>query len=363
MATYTYTVDINGFLSDVQNITVTKGRVQVQDPFKAGTATITGRKPDDLPTIDIGDSVFILANDGTTTYDIFQGVVADLKVTYGQVSSMDTWQIDCEDVLARVGRALTTSDFNWLAGITTGNAISQTVSNATGSAVSVFVDPLFPGASTVSAQSVYNQNALQVINQLIQTEQGWLRAADVNTVGFVARNEASAFNTEGDFTDGTLSTANPSGPYDQILFRSQADSFYDEVVVEPVGLASQSAGSGARRYSLNSYNQTTSQAGDLAAYVLATLQVQNSVPSVLSAISQVQTNNMAMRTFEGAASGAQIGLILRGQKYFLFVEGATLTATPEQTRWSYNLVSSEALNFFILDSASFGVLDQNKLGF
>jgi hypothetical protein len=31
--------------------------------------------------------------------------------------------------------------------------------------------------------------------------------------------------------------------------------------------------------------------------------------------------------------------------------------------FTFNLVSADALNFFILDSTAFGVLDQNKLGF
>jgi hypothetical protein len=40
-----------------------------------------------------------------------------------------------------------------------------------------------------------------------------------------------------------------------------------------------------------------------------------------------------------------------------------VTANPEQTRFTYNLVSSEALSFFILDNAAFGKLDTDRLGF
>jgi hypothetical protein len=45
------------------------------------------------------------------------------------------------------------------------------------------------------------------------------------------------------------------------------------------------------------------------------------------------------------------------------MEGATMTANPDASRWTFNIVSSEAQNFFILDSADFGVLDTNRLGF
>ena len=363
MADYAYTVDIGGVLTNVQSITVTRGRVQVQDPFKAGTATITGRNVSSLPTIDIGDTVEITATSGIDTFEIFIGIVADIKISYGQVASMDTWQIDCEDVLARVGRSLTTSSFSWSAGIEPGDAAEQTVTDASGGALTVLYNPMFPSSSRVSAQSLPNTNALQVLNQLAATEQGWLRAKTETVVEFIGRNEIGTGQTYGTFTDGTLVDTGLTAPYDVVDFRSQADSFYQEVVVEPEGLASQKTGSGARRYSLASYDQSTTQAKNLADYVLATLQVQDSVPSVISAISQVQSNTVAMRTFESAASGSRVELILRGVRYVLFVEGATLTATPEQTRWSYNLVSSDAISFFILDSTTLGVLDQNKLGF
>lgn len=363
MPNYVYTVDIGSVLTDVQSITVTKGRVQVQDPFKAGTATITGRNVAGLPTISIGDTVEITAVDGLDDFDIFIGIVADVKITFGQIASMDTWQIDCEDVLARVGRALTTSAFSFAAGIDAGTAAEQTVTDATGGALSVLYNPLFASNSKVSAQSLPNTNALQVLNQLAATEQGYLRAKTESVIEFVNRNEIGLFSTEGDFTDDTLVTVNLHAPYDVVNFRSQADSFFDEVVVEPSGLAAQTSGTGARRYSFASFDQTTGQAKNLADYVLATLQVQNQVPSVISAISQVQFNTVAMRSFENAGSGAKIGLILRGDSYTLFVEGATLSATPEQTRWSYNVVSSEALNFFILDSTTLGRLDADKLGF
>ena len=363
MADYAYTVDIGGVLTDVQSITVTRGRVQIQDPFKAGTATITGRNVSALPTIDIGDTVEITATSGLDTFDIFIGIVADIKITYGQVASMDTWQIDCEDVLARVGRALTTSSFSWAAGIDPGDAAEQTVTDASGGVLSVLYTPTFASNSRVSAQSLPNTNALQILNQLAATEQGWLRAKTETVVEFIGRNNIGVGSTYGTFTDGTLVDVNPTAPYDVVNFRSQADSYYQEVVVEPEGLASQKSGTGARRYSFASYDQTTTQAKNLADYVLATLQVQDSVPSVISAISQVQNNTVAMRTFEDAASGNRVELVLRGVRYVLFVEGATLTATPEQTRWSFNLVSSEALSFFILDSTTLGVLDTNKLGF
>jgi hypothetical protein len=67
--------------------------------------------------------------------------------------------------------------------------------------------------------------------------------------------------------------------------------------------------------------------------------------------------------FQRTAQGARVRLILRGTAYELFLEGAQITATPDQTRFTFNVVSASAFNFFILNNAVFGVLNTSKLGF
>jgi hypothetical protein len=364
MARYNYEVVYDAtVLQNVQSITINKGRVQVQDPFRSSTATITGRNLATLPTVEIGKHLFVTAERNSNLWEVFNGVVSDVQITYGETAAMDTWTIYGEDVLARLGRSVTTDSFSWSAGISTLTALEQVVSNATGGVVSVVSDPLYPGQSYVSAQNLYNVNCLDVANQLAATEQGYLSAVTPIDVRFTTRSQITQNLTNGDFTDGTLASSVSTANYNQVVFRSQADSFYQQVIVEPEGLASQSAGTGARRYTFSSYDQTTTQAANLADYVLATLQVQDSVPSTISCISETQTSDVAVECALDAGTGARVGLILRGNRYEVFVTGATLTADPEQTRFTFNLLSAEALNFFILDSALFGVLDSSRLGF
>jgi hypothetical protein len=348
-------------LDNVQNIVVTKGRVQVQDPFKAGTATVSGRDLASLPAIDIGGTILIEASRGVNTFELFNGVVADVQITYGQVPAMDTWTIHCEDALALMGRTVTLS-FSWGAGLTTGEAARFTIFNGTNGAVGMF-PVVGGGASTVSAQTVNEQNVLQVVNQLMATEQGVIYSLAPNEVQFVGRDEIASGTSVGDFSDGSLVTVNPTALFSDVVFRSQADSFFTRVLVEPEGLAAVDSGTGDRRYTMKTYDETVGQAGNLASYVLSTLQVQQSVPSTISAISEVQVNDVAMNAAIESERGGQAGLILRGDSYNVFLNGCTVTATPEQTRFTYNLVSSDALNFFILDSTAFGRLDFDKLGF
>jgi phage gp46-like protein len=350
-------------LSDIQNITIQKGRVQITDPFKASTATITGRDVASLPTIEIGGEIEIYCDESAFVFPVsmFYGVVADVQIVYGQVPAMDVWTIHCEDALATAGRSLTGDSFSWSAGIAAYTAGAQTMTNAFGGSV-VLAGGAF-SSSTVSAQSKPDTNVLQLLNELAATEQGYLSSQQPSSIKWINRAEYITNPLLGDFTDGSLVTINTEAKFNDVSFRSQADSFFDKVVVEPDGLAAQSAGTGSRVYTVKTYDQTTTQAKNLADYILATLQVQQSVPSTISAISEVQTNDLVVDCFVQTAQGSRVGLILRGVEYQLFLEGATVTATPEQTRFTYNVVSADALAFFILDDVSFGRLDADKLGF
>lgn len=361
MARYSWEVTYNGItdVPSVQNITIQKGRVQIQDPFKSSTATVQGRNLSTFPNIEIGGTIVITATEGLNVFDAFVGVVSDVQINYGLVPNMDTWTIHCEDAVARLGRSLTTDTFSWTAGLTTAQAAVNTATNATGGVVTISATG--STTSTVSAQSLPNTNALQILNQLAATEQGYLYSAAPNLVTFRTRAEIGTFPIRGVFSDSGF--GGPNTTFSDVTFRSQADSFFDEVVVQPEGLASQTAGSGPRIYSLNSYDQNTSQAKNLADYVLATLQVQTTRPSTISVLSETQDNNIAISCAVEAGAGIRCALYLREVVYTLFVEGSTITATPEQTRFSLNVVSADALNFFLLDDASFAVLDTNQLGF
>ena len=368
MARYTYTLSkrvgaLGTTISNVQSVTVNRGRVQIQDPFKTGTATITGRKPEDLPTLDVGDLIRLRIRDDLSVYNqiIFEGKIADLRINYGEVASMDTWTIYAEDAMADAGRALTTATGGFAAGDTTWEAAEKIALDA-GIPLELF--PSSVSGSTVSAQSLPNTNALNILQQLIFTEQGRIYSSpSANELIWQDRNNIFRYDTA--FTDGTVALAPQYLPiaYNEIQFFSQADSFANRVVIQPEGLSDQSSGTGDRVFTGKSYDQTTTQAGNLADYVLATLSVQDATPQTVSCMSESQVNDEMPNLFLAAGSLATALVVLRGVQYQVFVEGAVLTGNPDQTRITFNLVSADALNFFRLDAVDFGVLDTNKLGF
>jgi len=347
------------------SFTVTRGRQQVQDPFKAGTATITGLNISTVSGLNIGDTLTIKVvaiNGSPVSTTIFNGLIANITADYGFTPEEDRWTIEADDALAAAGRAYTSNSFG--AGVTT--AIAATLSSS-GTFVGVVEPYPTTAASRVSAQTFNNNNLLDIINQLIATEQGRLVASDPLTILFYNRNTQNLFGTLCNFTDGSVSSALPALKYQQIVFRSRAESFFTRTIVEPEGLAAQTAGTGQRTFTMQSYDQTTSQASDLAGYVLATLDVSQDAPSTISYIAENQDSSVVLIGLNAATEtlGAQRSLLvtLRGAQYACFVEGSTISADPTRTRFTLNLSSSEAAAGFILDDTILGVLDTSKLGF
>jgi hypothetical protein len=364
-----YEVRVNGvLLNDYNSITTTAGRQQVQDPFRAGTITITGSVLTEVRSLNIGDFLLVRVTrlfNTPSQYTIFSGTISDIIANFGYTEEMDSWTIQGEDFLADLGRAFTTD--SWPAGLATSVAAAGAFNN-TGVGLSYPISPT--GSSKVSAYSWANENALNIVNTLIATEQGRIVSAPsvgVKDVEWYNRNVLNLLGEICVFTDGSAFVSGPQGRFQEIVFRSRADSFFTKTIVEPEGLASQSAGSGSRVFTMQSYDQTTAQASDLAAYVLATLDVSQDVPANISYIVESQdvaVGEFAIRSALDTLGGVRtIKIVLRGQVYTCFVEGYTYSATPSQTRIRLNLSSSEAAVGFVLDDENFGVLDTSKLGF
>lgn len=374
MATYTYEVyGGNGIapgflLSEYNSIVLNTGRQQVQDPFKAGTAVVTGRNLSNVTNLNIGDylTIRISAINGTAvSYTVFSGKIADITADYGINSNADSWTIYAEDFLADLGRLYITD--SWPAGITA-SAAAAVVVYGTGIGLSYVIT--YAGQSKVSAQSFTNENALNIFNTLLATEQGRLVSAKsllATDIEWFSRDSINYYGTLCNFTDGSVASALPAVKFEQIQFRSRADSYFTKTIIEPEGLASQSSGTGDRVFTSKTYDETTAQAQNLADYVLATLDVSQDVPAKITFMAESQTTasaELGLRCFlDGPSATRTFDVTLRGTVYSVFVEGAMLSATPSETRFSLNLSSSEAAVGFILDDEVFGVLDTSKLGF
>jgi hypothetical protein len=358
------------YLNDLQTVNVTRGRVGVQDPYKAATASIGGRNPSDLPAIEVGDFLWVEAYppDESVQFYMLLGRIADVQIEYGFVENMDSYTILVEDALANAGRL--NASGSWAAGITTAEAADDFLAG-TGVAIN-FIDLALAGASKVSAQTLTNANLLNVLNQLMATEQGNLVGVSNDEIQWQGRREFNIQNPLAKFTDNPAEiSVTPQCKYDTLNFASLADNVANKVTVTPEGLAPQSFGTGLKSFEMNSYDQTTSQAGDLAAYVQSTLTQATDVPFSISARTSQQDNlSLLAMASTGVIERAFVQIELRGNTYDCIINGSTVTATPSDTRVTLNLFAADLSAFFVLDDEYYGRLQDdgppafnNKLGF
>lgn len=350
---WTVTLDPDGAatpITNVQAVTVNNGRRVLTDNYATGRATINGRRPDLLPTINIGDFVLIKLFNPNNSSIYFYGTilrVSDLQITYGTIPAMDEWTLYLEDVFASLGRSRI--DYTWTAGTTTTQAVED-VCNEVGINVGV-VSNATP--KTISATTVTDANALNVVQTLVNTEQGLLYATA--ELKFYTRNWQSdtAFYAFGD-AGGSATT------YQQVQFLSMADNYATYVLVTINGGTPTVTGTGVYSYALDTYALDATEAGYVGQYVEGALSAADAVPNTLSVLLNTETSQ---RTLDALQPNSGVTLTLRSSTYTANIIGWTVSTTPELTRVTFNLAGTDQYNYLVLDSATYGTLDYNRLGF
>ena len=356
-------------ITDWQSASLRRGRRTFFDPFLAGTGTIVGRNPDDQPAFEIGDVITITCDSPLGgSNKLFHYTVADYRIEYGIVPNEDVWTLELEDYFATKGRQ--TRDVSWAANTTVGNAL-KTI--AVLNPYTVGPSPDYPGI-TLSAQTLSDVNLLQVIQTLINTEwnylvtypasagfhyrariPGW--ALDPYQIGF---GYAVVFRDDQEPADTSIK-------FDRLRFGSLTDDYYDKIIVRPDGLAEQTAGTGDKVFTIDTYNNKTSDAQDLANYLLAIQDVASSAPVEISALFEAQQNDTARQRLLALLQINDLDMYtalitFRGVEYPVFIVGEQWFVSPDQTRVTYNLFSADNYKFLTLDDSEFGKLDENKLG-
>lgn len=336
-------------LTNVQSASITIGRQKVTDPFRSGTSSFTGRRPDLLPSIAIGDTFTATLAVGATTAT-YHYRVADLRIDYGITSAYDTWELVGEDAFAFMGRASVT--LNFTAGENTYDAAAAL---GTAAGVTVNENASYPGISTLKAVSITNGNALDVLNTIANTEQAYL-AAGSNEIQFNGRNWQAGMNFYDVTDDGTGTTP---VKYDRLVFRGLADNYASRVEVTIRDGSTVSSGTGDYSYAIDTYSQTNADATDVAAFVESQLESNTITPSQVSILLNAQTSNGWVNL--GVPQGMKIKF--RTNTYKCFVLGQTIVGDVDTTRITYNLAGAEFYQYLVLDDVTFGKLDTNKLGF
>jgi len=360
-------------IDELVALTCNVGRKQVTDVWPVSNASFTFRystgfvSPNTDLLVDVPIRFF---SPNSPLVAAWTGFIKDVRVLWGipfvsGVGESDLLVVEAEGALGRWGRTQGdgfTASTNFANG-QLGQVTSHYGLNWNGNLTS---EPV---------QAVATQGPLlNWLQKFLKTVQGRLLdgapralADDANRRGSILIvSNASNLSTSVNFSDVANNATNVV--YNVLDFDSLADNYITQVTVEAPGLAGQTAETGLepyRSFVLDTLAVTTGQSLDLANYFLAAVDDQVVAPNLVSVVSSAQVSapidTMGVGPF-CFLPAFKTKITFRGTVFTCEIEGASLTASPEETRITYYLSSAEANPYFILDSATFGVLDQNKLG-
>ena len=354
-------------LSNVQNIDLSVGRQRQLDPYNASTGTIIMRYPTGYasPITALTSGNFIRITNDSNGQFMFYGTINNVEVRYGipyagGVGQADFMTISIEGYFARFGRV-------------------QGLDYAMGA------DAVFTQMSICQAQTGLQISASSAVNQFMagtvisSTWGDWVNKTLVSINGRMwdsygssvsVQSPFESFSSAITFSDTTNNATNQV--YDQINFGSYADNFYTQVTVDPEGFAAQTVQTGSAPYrtlNMNTFNGSTGQATDYANYLLANYKSQGFALLSISCLAEAQ-NTFKLDSVSGYSGtqfsttpGTKVSVVFRGTTFNCVVEGVTMTATPESSRYTYYLSGQDLNAYLILDNAVFGKLNNNKLGY
>lgn len=348
-------------LSDAQSVVISQGRSNLSDTYRSATMRISGRDPQDLPNIKVGDLIRVTLkafNNGVAVVlpsweSVRTGRVANIEIDYGVTAAMDTWTITTEDAIAVLGRSVVSLTVS--AG-TVSSAAAKQITDAVGVTMTVAA-----GATSTTVKSTIfdNANALDAFQTYANTEMAFVvQQGDellwIPRQGWTYTGSAETFSDE---VPGDPSYLDFNG----LTVGNVADTVAQEVVVSIRDNDSVSTGAGDTYLDIQTYDSSNSQALDLGNYVKALFTNEEPVPFQLSYLFNGQDPERVLSPV--ASELRQVNLNYRGNQTQAIVLGFTISVTPDIARATLNLLDIDQIPLFQLDIPSNGVLDQNVLGY
>jgi hypothetical protein len=366
--TVAYSTDNVNFttLSNVQAVSIGIGRRALVDNYSADTCSIDVWYPTGYysPITAMVTGTFLRVTNLTTTKVIWYGRITDTSVKYGivynsgtQVGNSDRLTIRAEGALAQWGR----SRGNGYA-MGAGTATAQLAAAATTNGLTVTSNYASYDNPTLSATTVTNSWA-DWFNKFTATLNGRIRQGS-NSV--VAISKYSSFNSTINFSDAANNATNQV--YDAIDFQSLGQNYFTQITVSPESYTAQVASSGSALYrnlNLQTFNSGTAQALDFANYLLTQYNVNSFALASVSCLAEAQ-NSMKLDAIGSGfwdCIGYAVTVTFRGTVYYAIIEGASFTATPSSSRYTFYLSGADLNSYLILDNAVQGRLNFNKLGY
>jgi len=357
-------------LTNLQNIGINFGRQSQLDQIRATTATFSLRYPNGYatPITELVAGTFVrFRNETGSPYVIFFGKITNVSVRYGMpfvnnVGNADFVDITCEGQFADIGRM---QGENYV--MAADDIIDQinNANNETG---------LLCGFLPVSATTQMGSTTVS------GTWGDWFAKTALTLNARLRDGGSTAGSTMVSPFQSTVSSVNFSDVandatnqvYQTIDFGSLADNFYTQITVDPENFAAQTvtkvgATAPLRTYQVNTFNASTAQATDYANYLLNNYDTANfaiqSFSCAAAAQSSFQLDKIGASNYLPNAVGTQVSVTFRGTTFVCIIEGVTMSATPNEAIFTYYVSGADLNAYLILDNATFGKLDENKLGY
>lgn len=348
-------------LGDVLSFSCSDGRRVKSEMYGSSSASITFRVPSAMPAaFTLGALVQVTYNNVSPVLYLYSGYITNISYNYGILPAMDTATISLEGYLSFMGRGQL-NNFALTGGTTgaeavrVGNALTGTAKTVSNQSTKSYTDT-----------SIYTGAAQNMITQLVATEQGRL-GQGANALYFYGRDviqDATAspyYYTNWQFTD--TNPASTGWSYDQIQFASATDNYFTQTTITPASVAVQQAGTGSRNLAISTYDANTTQAANLAAYVLGEFDNNTSVPVAISTRQSLPNYQSPGMIMDNIAVGWQLPIVFRGTTYNTVIEGWSVTADPQDIRYTVYVSGFQQNNYLHLNSSVYGTLDYNQLGF
>jgi hypothetical protein len=357
--------------TSVLSFSYTQGRRNYLDQYSGGTLSVTLKNQTDIAQYFTFNSVWILADDATSSEQYFwcQDVASN---DYPGNTGLSTITVSLVDVLARNGRNVVSSVV--LAQDDTIDQL-QILWRTAPYQIGDF-DGVGPGSST-AAGITYSGSMLNYLNLIDSTEKGLINFYG-NTAHMTRRN--SVYLTTSGFSFTRNATSATAISYYAFGHDKAGLNFMNNVTVNPNGLASQTATNstsltayGNAAQSVSTVDATTTQALGLAQW-LSDSQADPEAQTWsigFQDISQDQTitERWVETIMNPIGNGRRVwSLVYRvpgaGSDTTLLVaiEGVTMNATTEKTDFTVYFSPLTYYQFFSLDSSEFGILDTSRLG-
>lgn len=345
-------------ITNIVNLDLQFGRRKLTDQWTPSNGTVVFRAPTffSSPIAALVPGCLIRIKSGVAFGTMTTMYLADLQTNYGIPYAGSQGQTDfvtmsLEGAFALWGRQQG-NNFAVPAGL------ASTQLNAISAAAGLSMSYDYTGPYDVlMPASVVTGTYAEWISKFLITTGG--RLIDVGPSIQLANK--GNYNTGLSISDTTNDSTNKA--YFKLDFASQVDNYFTQVEVDPDDFSPSIVQTGSAPYRslrLSTFSVSSSQATDLANYYLASLS-NNTVKARAVSMSDATQMSHNLPLFYGLFW--DIPFTFRGTTKHVFSLGGTISATPENFTMTLFLTGFENQNFLILDNATLGTLDYNRLGF